>query len=242
MVRILLCDDDCVFSEKLRGEIRASLKKQNVEAVIHTLSNGEDIPNYILSTCDIAFLDIDFNKKNYTGLDIARKLRALRQKCVILFVTNYIEYAPEGYEIQAFRYLLKDELDRKLEPYLRQAISKMQAVQETFQISISGEIITLSLSDILYVEAQAHVAVFYVGKEGRQEMKEYRVYSSLKSLEEQLVPRGFLRIQKSYLVNMRRLKKFQCANAQLDNGTILPVSEKNYNKRKKEYLLWKGRQ
>ena len=49
------------------------------------------------------------------------------------------------------------------------------------------------------------------------------------------------RTNKSYLVNMRRIKKYQCNEAELDNGQILRVSEKNYAENKKRYLLWKGR-
>jgi DNA-binding LytR/AlgR family response regulator len=73
-------------------------------------------------------------------------------------------------------------------------------------------------------------------------VKTYKFYSSLASLEEQLADRGFLRIQKSYLVNMRHLRKLQCAQAVLDNGTVLPVSEKTYGEQRQKYLLWKGRQ
>lgn len=74
----------------------------------------ERIPDSILSGCDIAFLDIDFEGKRYNGIDIARRIRSKRKDAVIIFVTNYIEYAPEGYEINAFRYVLKSEISRKL--------------------------------------------------------------------------------------------------------------------------------
>ncbi len=70
----------------------------------------EEISTQILSSADIAFLDVDYSGKNYNGMDIARKLRSLRKDTVIIFVTNFIEYAPEGYEVQAFRYILKREI------------------------------------------------------------------------------------------------------------------------------------
>ena len=62
----------------------------------------------------------------------------------------------------------------------------------------------------------------------------------IQDLEHQLEPKGFLRIHKSYLVNMRHLKKFQCREAVLSNGTVLRVGEKTYADKKKKYLLWKG--
>lgn len=242
MIRIVLCDDDNLLIERLRSEIRVSLKNLKIDATIRTYCCAEDIPEEIIKTSDLFFLDIDFPEKSYTGIDIAKKIRRISNNSIIIFLTNYIEYAPEGYEVQAFRYVLKSEIHRKLTQYLHDAIDKLLVEKETFQITISGEPITLYLKDILYIESQAHTAVIYTQglNNSIDSILEYRVYSSLVSLEQQLSDCGFLRIQKSYLVNMRRIKRYKCNEAALDNGIILPVSEKTYAEQKKKYLLWKG--
>lgn len=242
MIRVALCDDSMPFLESLRSEIRKILKENDIEGVIHMYECAEDVPEQLLSNCDIFFLDIDFNQKHYTGIDLAKRIREISPDAIIVFVTNFIEYAPDGYEVQAFRYLLKRDIHSKLEQCLLQTISKLRTERETMQINISGEIMTIPLVDILYIESQGHVALVHVGKQGSQTPKTYRFYSSLVNLEEQLTTQGFLRIQKSYLVNMRRIKKYQCNEAELDNGQKLRVSEKNYAEQKKQYLLWKGRQ
>ena len=242
MIRIVICDDNQPFMESLRAEIRAILSRHKIEAVIYTYENAETIPEHLLTTSDIFFLDIDFPGKHYTGIDIARKIRQTRENSVLVFVTNFIEYAPEGYEVQAFRYLLKRDIHNKLEQCLLQSLKKLHTEQETMQINISGEILTLPLVEILYIESQGHLAIIHVTRKGSQTEKTYRFYSSLTSLEQQLSAQGFLRIQKSYLVNMRRIQKYQCNEAILDNGTRLKVSEKNYAEQKRQYLLWKGRQ
>lgn len=242
MMRIVICDDNQPFMESLRTEIRKILNQNGTDAVVYTYENAEAIPDGLYSSSDVFFLDIDFAGKQYTGIDVARKIRKVRKDSVLIFVTNFIEYAPEGYEVQAFRYLLKSNIHKKLEQCLLQTIEKLQAEQETIQINISGEILTIPLADILYIESQGHLAVIHVLKQGNPTIKTYRFYSSLSKLEQQLSSQGFLRIQKSYLVNMRRIKKYQCTAAILDNGTTLKVSEKNYAEQKKQYLLWKGRQ
>ena len=242
MIRIVLCDDNQPFLASLRADIRKVLKTHKIDATIQVFENAESIPEHIFASSDVFFLDIDFSGKEYTGIDIARKIRQLRQDSIIIFVTNFIEYAPEGYEVQAFRYVLKNEIHLKLEQYLLQTISKLKSEQEVMQINISGEIITIPLNDILFIESQGHAAVIHVLKSASQAVKSYRFYATLTSLEQRLSSQGFLRIQKSYLVNMRRLKKYQCTEAILDNGTVLRVSEKNYAEQKKQYLLWKGRQ
>lgn len=242
MIRIVICDDNQPFMESLRAEIRAILSRNKIEAVIYTYETAEAIPEHLLETSDIFFLDIDFSGKHYTGIDIARKIRQARENSILVFVTNFIEYAPEGYEVQAFRYLLKRDIHNKLEQCLIQSLEKLQTEQETMQINISGELLTLPLVEILYIESQGHVAIIHATRKGYQAEKTYRFYSSLTSLEQQLSTQGFLRIQKSYLVNMRRIQKYQCSEAILDNGTRLKVSEKNYAEQKRQYLLWKGRQ
>ena len=242
MIQIVLCDDNQDFLTSLRTNIRTVLDAHGIDAILHIFENAESIPEHILASADIFFLDIDFGGKEYTGIDIARNIRQFQRDSIIVFVTNYIEYAPEGYEVQAFRYCLKNEINLKLEQYLLQTISKLNSGKETMQINISGETISVALADILYIESQGHAAVIHALKPGSQTDKTYKFSATLTSLEERLGERGFLRIQKSYLANMRRMKRFGCSEAVFDNGAVLPVSEKNYAQQKKQYLLWKGRQ
>ena len=241
MIRIIICDDDTLFIEKMQSELQQILSKSRIKAKINSYKDAGAIGMPILSSCDIAFLDIDFANKKQTGIDLARKLRQVRENAVIIFVTNYIEYAPEGYEVQAFRYLLKNEILEKLEDCLHLAIKRLHAVRETLKIQVNGEIIDIALEDILYIEAQMHTVIIHVQKDrfGRV-IKQYSCYNSISSLEQQLSTLGFLRIHKSYLVNMRHIKKYQCHQVILSNDRDLRASEKNYREQKNKYLLWKG--
>ena len=240
MDKILICDDDRRFGNDLGTAIRSILDTAGRSTQIHIYESAEDIPKQILCDCDIAFLDIDFAQNGYTGIDIARQLRSLQNHAVIIFVTNFIEYAPEGYEVQAFRYLLKTEMDKKLKLYLTQALDHLVSVKRTFPISVSGDVINIPLDDVLFMEAQLHNVIAHIADTSGG-LQEYRFYSALADVEAQLHTHGFLRIHKSFLVNMKHLVKFQCKEAVLSDGTVLKVSEKNYAQQKKAYLLWKER-
>lgn len=241
MNKILICDDDRAFSMQLSTEIRQIMGPASKKTQIRTFARAEDIPRDYLAECDIAFLDIDFSGKSYTGIDIARQLRKLQSNAVIIFVTNFPEYAPEGYEVQAFRYLLKNEICKKLKPYLLQAFSQLTTVKKVLPISTSGDIVNLPMDSILYIESQLHTVIAHMISNDSKIAPKYTFYSTISSLEEQLSSEGFLRIHKSYLVNMKHITKFQCKEAVLTDGTVLKVSEKNYSEQKKKYLLWKGR-
>lgn len=242
MNKILICDDDRSFSMQLCSEIRQIMGSASQKIQIRTFVHAEDIPKDYLADCDIAFLDIDFAGKSYTGIDIARHLRKLQSNAIIIFVTNFPEYAPEGYEVQAFRYLLKNEIRKKLKPYLLQAFSQLTTAKKVLPISTSGDIVNLPMDSILYIESQLHIVIAHMISNDPKIAPKYTFYSTISSLEEQLGSEGFLRIHKSYLVNMKHITKFQCKEAVLIDGTVLKVSEKNYSGQKKKYLLWKGRQ
>ena len=239
MISILICDDDIIIVEEMHLVIERILRDADRKAKIHTFTDAASVSEQILSGCDIALLDIDFDGAEYNGMDIARKLRSLRSDTVIIFVTNFIEYAPEGYEVQAFRYILKRDLEADLKVVLPLALKQLN--QETLPIQVNGEIIKVPLDDILYLEVQQHnVTVVTRRLAPDRTPKEYCFYATLSDLEGRLEPLGFLRIHKSYLVNMKHLKKFQCREATLDNGMILRVGEKSYAENKQKFLLWKG--
>lgn len=231
MIRIILCDDDPRFLEELRQQVEVVL---DCAHKLHTFTAMEQIPDSILSGCDIALLDADFSGKRYSGIDIARRLRSLRRDAVILFVTNYIEYAPEGYEVNAFRYLLKSSVRAKLPGYLTEAVAQVRSGRASLKLQIGGEWMNVPLSEILYIRSDRHTVTVYTAT------KCYTYYNSLTALEETLDGRGFLRIHKSVLVNMAHLKKFHSQGAVLSDGTQLRVSEMNYGENKKRFLLWKG--
>ena len=237
MLQVLVCDDDRRFLEQMQTRIREILDAKQISAVIRAFESVTAVPADSLESCDLAFLDIDFPEEDHSGIDLARMMRAAQHDAIIIFVSNYIEYAPEGYEVQAFRYVLKSEVPQKLEQYVSQAIAKREKIQQTMQICVSGETVTVLLSDILYVESQGHAALLHL-----QDGKRLRFYASIGKLEQEMESQGFLRVHKGFLVNMAHVQQFKSTGAVLTSGVHIPVSEKNYAEQKKRYLLWKGRQ
>lgn len=240
MTSIIICDDDELFVSKLKTIVEQAMKNNKVSAKINAFCSAEDIGTEVLSACDIAFLDIDFAGKKYNGMDIARKIRSLRSDAVIVFVTNYIEYAPEGYEVQAFRYILKNEISQKLETSIGQMLAHIRMSKSNLKIQVDGELIDLRVQDILYIESMGHTLIFHVISNENGAERTYNCYATLAQMEVDLAARGFLRVQKSYLVNMAHIKKMNCNGVFLDNGSELRVGSKTYSDCKKKYMMWKG--
>ena len=113
-IRVLVCDDDKKFVQDMVERLKELTADRPI--CITGCSAPEKLTDQFLSDFQIMFLDIDMG--NYNGLEIARRVRKLRLDTVLIFVTHYMEYSPEGYEVKAFRYLLKSNIEEKLPRYL----------------------------------------------------------------------------------------------------------------------------
>lgn len=233
-INVLICDDDRDSRMRIHEKTYGVFKKVQIKFQAHLFSQACEVPDESLAQCDIALLDVDMDGQAQNGIELARRLRTINSRAVILFITNFIEYAPEGYEVQAFRYILKRDLDAVLCRYLMQAIEQLSENCEVLQLQNRGELLALPVDSILYLEVLGHSVSVVTGE------KVYTVNGTLSGFEQQLDRHGFLRVHKSYLVNMRHIRKFQCRELTLDNGSILRVSEKSYAEQKRKYLLWKG--
>ncbi len=232
-IKIILCDDDPVFLKTLRGEIERTFTKLTMNTEIAAFDSPGDIPAEALTACDMAFLDIDFEREDQNGIDVARTLRQVNSHALIFFVTNYVDYAPTGYEVQAFRYILKRDMSGVLERYILQAVENMAEGRRVLRLRDKDITVDLPFEQISYLEVMDHYVSVHVGD------KAYTLGATLSSLEKEMETHGFLRIHKSYLVNMRCIYKFRARECQLVDGTVLAVSAKNYSQQKQKYLLWK---
>ncbi len=97
---------------------------------------------------------------------------------------------------------------------------------------------TLLLRDILYFESDQRTITALLSVAERPLC---RFTGGISELSESLRIAGFLRVHRSYLVNMAYIQRFQYGQMELRGGVQLPVSKKYYRQLKQQYLLWKGR-
>lgn len=237
MVQILICDDDAAFAQEMAKKILAlpaySPKSMNVQLLtdVNAMSAGE------LTKFDILFLDIDLGDKN--GIELARIMREHNSEAVLILVTNFSEYAPEGYEVDAFRYLPKTDLDRKLPSYFSDALTVYRIRKKKVDIFCEGESMPVPVQAITYVESQGHEQCLHMTGWSKE-----KLYTRLTmvQLEELLFPQGFLRIHKQYLVNMTYLQSLQSTGAVLTTGKSLKASARNYRENRQKFVNWKAQQ
>ena len=235
VMKVVICDNDTGFILMLKNCIDDYFAHSNLIGEFVLFSSPLKMLEADLSAVDVVFLDVDMPEIN--GIEAAGYLRQKLPDVMLIFVTDYIEYAPAGYRVDAFRYLLKSRMSQELNSILDEIVDKLYVDQSTIQVKSQGEDILLPLKNIVYIEGTGRrmVLVHLVGEGNPLECS-----GKLSDFESQLNDSGFLRLQRSFLANIRHIKKISSYTAFLDNGTELRVTDKNYNQLRNSFLSWKG--
>jgi len=221
-MRILVCDDDAAFAGQLAEKIEAIVKPQMPRSTVDCATDAALLRALPLAKYDLAFLDIDMGPLN--GVDLARRLHELRPDMLLIFVTNYVEYSLQGYEVQAFR-------------YVQQALTAYRKTRDTVRIFCDGEDVELQPQQILYAEMSARKVCLHL--QGADRALLYTT-ATMADLADLLENHGFVRTHKSVLVNMEHIRNLQSTRLYLRDGTELPVSSHTASAVRKIYTQWRS--
>lgn len=228
-MQIAICDDETIFREYLKKLLLEYSFSSNTDISVQEFTEGETLlaahSEGLLSKTDVLFLDIRMGKTN--GLETARRLRDGGCRCLIIFLTGLTEYLQKGYEVRAFRYLLKEQAQKELAGIMDACRRELES-EEYFVFSSDRSRYSIHKKDILYFESRKRIVCLFGVNEN------YQFYEKLDTLEKQLCRDGFLRCHRSFLVQERYVKGWRDNRLWLENGTELPVSrsyEKTVNQR-----------
>ena len=216
---IALCDDEVSQLDLLEGYIRDCLSS---EPEIHRFQKGTDLINSCLDgkRYDIVFLDIMMGETN--GMDVAKQLNEIDRRAVVIFLTNLMDYALDGYEVNAFRYLIKPLTKEVFKSVFPKAVRETLLRKTSFySIALKdGSIIKLDLDKILYLES--------FGRDITAHLVDRKiVYTcNISTAEENLQSRGFIRIHKSYIANLKYITQITRNTVILKGDITLPLSRK----------------
>lgn len=235
-MNIVVCDDEALFVDRLEREIKLYIAKKDLTCQIRKFRRSRDLLAADLSDCHVLFLDIDMPEIN--GIDTARELRQNYPDLILIFVTGWIEYAPAGYRVNAFRYLLKKQLPEELWSCLDEVREKLAENAETILVHTRDCNLEVAVRSILYFEGTPRRSVLLYLK---QPSAPIECSGKLADYEADLAEKGFLRLQKSYLANMDNIVKIRNYQAVLQNGVALKVSERQYAQVCQKFLMWRKR-
>ena len=133
-MRIAICDDEKRLRKDLRALVEVRLDLCGADYTIEEFEDGAELlKSETVKELDLLFLDIEMPKTD--GMETARRLRQAGCKMLIIFVTAYPDFVFQGYEVQAFHYILKPYQEKKLREVLRRAVEELGHSDEKYYIA-----------------------------------------------------------------------------------------------------------
>lgn len=177
-------------------------------------------------TVDAIFCDI--NMPDLNGMDFVKSLAA---PPLVVFTTAYSEYAVEGFRVNAVDYLLKpfgmqdflraaQRLKERLEGPQRPSEETPAATAETIFLKSDSRILKVCIADIRYVEAMSEYLKVWLDSQPKPVI----TLLSMKKMEEYL-PSEFMRIHRSYIINLTKIQEVNKNRVFMDAETALPIGD-----------------
>lgn len=234
MIRAAICDDEPTMLDYLCEHISEEFKRQGEDIQIAKFTSGNDfLKAHGTEPFDTVFLDIDMPETS--GFDVAERVND-GGDTLIVFVTSYDELVFSSIKFQPFRFIRKTHLNGELSETVSAVIkhTAKSIAERKIEFQTKGRKIYLSADKIEYIEVYGHrlrVAV--------NQGESIECYGSLSEFEKILVPVGFVRTYKSYLVNLKYVYAMEQKKVIMDSKTEIPLSRykaAEIKEKFKEYL------
>ncbi len=220
MITTIIVDDEPLAREKLRGFLES---ESDIEVIAECRDGAEALVTIEQEKPDLVFLDVQMPELD--GFEMLENLDRTLLPTVI-FVTAYDQYALKAFEVHAVDYLLKpfdrerfrdalnrarSELERRqvsgmrrhLEALLEDIESRRSRYPERLVVKTSGRVVFLKVAEIDWVDAAGNYVKLHTGNEN------LLLRETMGRIEQRLDPRQFLRIHRSTIVNIERIRELQ---------------------------------
>lgn len=232
MLKVAVCDDDLASCEKLMAAVANYTNEKMGELSCRAFHEGDSLISYMKKgdLFDIVFLSIRMSEEN--GLDVARKIREElnEQLMQIVYLSEKEYYLKEMFEVHPLHFMKKPLDDKSIIDNLVLAWNLKEKMCGTFSFMQDNQCLEVACKDIVYLEGKNR-KVHIVCKN-----QEFHFMGRIQDIVSKIGSGLFLTIHRSYVVNFLHVTIFQYEKLQLNNGTVLPISQR-YRKEIREKVL-----
>lgn len=230
MIRVAICDDEELYRERIKKCISKDFFVEEFSSGIAFLEENDR------KKFDIVILDIDMPELK--GVEVAERLRQKPWKQIVIFATNYDDYASRAFRLGVYRYVIKNNLEEEIAEALNSAVREINKNDTICAIKVKDVVHRISLRELLYAEKSGRVIKLHLW-DGRGN---FEIKISMRDLEEQLEPYGFVRVHIGCLVNIQNIMQEQNGRFIMDNGAEIPIARdrKKAVLQKYKEFFWKA--
>ena len=216
MIRMAIVEDDDRYIEQLQSYLKKYSREKGQQLQITVFHDGDEILEHYQGDFDIILMDIQM--RFVDGMTAAEEIRKLDQEVVIVFITNMVQYAVRGYQVDALDYIIKPVEYYSFSRKFDRAVSRVRRRDRHYlTLKVDGGVQKVELSQLCYVESQGHDLHFYTTG------GEWISRVTMQEMEKILAPHGFYRCGKGYLVNLARVDSYRDGICLIGRSRI-PVS------------------
>lgn len=236
-MHIAICDDNCKELLHISGLLDSYRQEKDADFTFKVYSNATEL----IFDMENKFYDLlllDILMPGLSGIKAAKEIRESNSVVKIIFLTSSPEFALESYGVRAEDYILKPISKERFFSTLDNLFAQDKTASEGFSIKTQSAMTKILFSNIVYVEVMNKRLYFYLSDGSIHE-----IYSSLSNYEDTLLSReGFIKVHRSYIVNMWKMSKITKNKFITQKGTIIPISRLLYSEVRKAYMeyLFKG--
>ena len=215
MIRAAIAEDVAFEREALEKHLRRFAGERGEEIKCDTFENGEALLRaFAPDTYDLLLLDVAMPRVD--GLTAARRIRRQDERVVILFITSMVQYAVQGYSVDALDFLVKPVSYTGLRLRLDRALARIAQNQPLrIQVRSACGLRSVPVSEIRYVETCNHRVVIHTADAALLTDR------TMKQIEAELAGQPFFRCHTSYLVNLRYVDRIQGNEIEVDGSRLL---------------------
>jgi DNA-binding LytR/AlgR family response regulator len=222
MIRCIAIDDEPLALRQIAGYIKKTPFFELAGQCESALKAVE-----MLNSNKIELMFVDINMPDLNGLDF---IKSIVNPPKVVFVTAYSEYALEGFRVDAIDYLLKPisyidflKSANKVKSWFETNLNKHDEIRsnkEFLFIKSGYKLLRINFDDIKYIEGMSEYIKLYLVS-----AKPVMTLLSMKSIEDQLPAGMFMRVHRSYIVNLTKISIIERNRIIFDNNVYIPVSD-----------------
>lgn len=235
MIKIAIADDSEEFLQDVKNLVKAQMEKVScsfqVKAylkpynLLSSLADGDRFDIYIL----------DVEMPEISGIEVAKVIREFQPVTAIIFLTSYLEYAAEGYTVNALRYVLKERMADTLPEAMETALKALaDADKNCLLVSFYSNVTRVPYKDIIYVRKNYRSLQIVTAAQGT--LSDNR---GIKELFDKINDPRFAFTERGCFINLDFARAIDGSWMVMKNGERLPISRPMMPKVKETILrLW----
>lgn len=226
--KIAICDDFEQDAKYIASAVNKWAEKERILLDVEVFPSADSFLFHYADHKDFDIMLLDIEMPSMSGIELAKKIRLENDAVQIIFITGFIDYIAEGYDVAALHYLMKPLSEYKLSEVLNRAVLKIRKNEKSLFLSISGEMLRIPIYQIKYLEVQQNYVTVHA-------KKDYTVKKTLGEFESELDER-FYRIGRSFIVNLSCIDKITKNSVHLSDGSVIPLPRGQYESLNKAFI------